>query len=56
MNAERVETAQSRKKGILYISCGAPGAGKTTYLKSHIGTNEQLVSRDDIRFSLLQEG
>ena len=56
MNAERVKTASSNKKGILYISCGVPGSGKTTYLKSHIGNNEQLISRDDIRFSLLQEG
>ena len=43
-------------KGILYISCGVPGSGKTTFLKKHIKKDEALISRDDIRFTLLKEG
>lgn len=43
-------------KGILYISCGIPGSGKTTFLKAHKKPDEEIVSRDDIRFSLLKEG
>lgn len=43
-------------KGILYISCGVPGSGKTTFLKAHKNPNEEIISRDDIRFSLLKEG
>ena len=43
-------------KGILYISCGIPGSGKTTFLKAHKKPDEEIVSRDEIRFSLLKEG
>lgn len=43
-------------KGILYISCGVPGSGKSTFLKTHKNPNEEIISRDDIRFSLLKEG
>ena len=48
----------------LYVACGIPGSGKSTYLanyvKSHY-TNKlsnmyKIVSRDAIRFSLLKEG
>ena len=48
--------AQITKEPILYISCGVPGSGKTTFLKNHIANGEVIISRDDIRFSLLQEG
>ena len=44
------------QSGILYISCGIPGSGKSTFLKSHIAPTERIVSRDEIRFSLLKEG
>lgn len=47
---------QVTKEPILYISCGIPGSGKTTFLKNHIANGEVIVSRDDIRFSLLKEG
>lgn len=42
--------------GILYISCGVPGSGKSTFLKEMKEKNEVIISRDDIRFSLLKEG
>ena len=42
-------------KGKLYISCGIPGSGKTTYLKSHCKKDEAVISRDDIRFAILKE-
>lgn len=45
----------NEKHGILYISCGVPGSGKTSWLKSHIRADEILVSRDDIRFAYLEE-
>lgn len=43
-------------KGTLYISCGLPGSGKTTFLNEIKGDNEVSISRDDIRFSLLKPG
>lgn len=42
--------------GILYISCGVPGSGKSTFLKDVVNPNEIIVSRDEIRFSLLKPG
>ncbi len=42
--------------GILYVSCGTPGAGKSTWLNTYRAEDEHVVSRDAIRYSLLQEG
>lgn len=44
------------KAGILYISCGVPGSGKTTFLNEFKNDNEVVISRDNIRFSLLKDG
>ena len=44
------------QKGILYISSGVPGSGKSTFLKANKSPVERIVSRDEIRFSLLKEG
>ena len=43
-------------QGILYVSCGVPGSGKSTYLNKIKGDNEIVISRDNIRFSMLKEG
>lgn len=43
-------------KGILYISCGPPGSGKSTFLNEMKEENEVVVSRDEIRFSFLKPG
>ena len=37
----------------LYVMCGVPGSGKSTWLRSHV-QDERIVSRDAIRFSLLK--
>ena len=42
--------------GILYVSCGVPGSGKSTFLNEIKGEDEIIVSRDEIRFSLLKPG
>ena len=42
--------------GILYISCGVPGSGKSTFLKEMVAPDEIVISRDEIRFSLLRPG
>lgn len=44
------------KPGTLYVSCGVPGSGKSTFLKEMKGDNEVIISRDEIRFSLLKPG
>ena len=41
----------------LYVMMGCPGSGKTTYAKKALmNDNTIYVSRDEIRFSLLQDG
>lgn len=45
-----------KKGGILYISCGTPGSGKSTFLNEMKSDNEIVISRDNIRFSLLKPG
>ena len=42
------------KYKILYIVCGAPGAGKSTIIKE-FGEDKIVISRDAIRFSLVTE-
>jgi len=41
-------------KNKLYIMCGIPGSGKSTYAKTYL-TNTLYVSRDEIRFKLVKE-
>lgn len=44
-----------RKK--LYIMVGAPGCGKTTYVRTHAAPGHSAhISRDAIRFAKLEEG
>lgn len=44
-----------RKK--LYIMVGAPGCGKTTYIRTHAAPGHSAhISRDAIRFAKLEEG
>lgn len=45
-----------KNKGILYISCGVPGSGKSTFLNEFKGKEEVIISRDNIRFALLKPG
>lgn len=39
----------------LYLMCGVPGAGKSTFLKNRVKSNKGvIISRDKIRFSLVR--
>ena len=43
----------------LYVMCGGPGSGKSTWIKKNLPTFKgytKVVSRDEIRFSLVKEG
>ena len=43
------------KENVLYLMMGIPGSGKSTYAKQFASRNSiQYISRDEIRFSLLQ--
>ena len=54
--AAACEWQRDEDQGILYISSGLPGAGKSTFLKKHKANNEVIISRDEIRFSVLKDG
>ena len=41
---------------ILYVMCGIPGSGKSTWVKNNLTPFDKHVSRDDIRFSMIKEG
>lgn len=44
-------------KNKLYVMIGCPGSGKSTYAKKYlINDNTEYISRDEVRFSLLQDG
>ena len=40
--------------GKLYVMCGAPGSGKSTWCQNYMPVEATYISRDDIRFSMLQ--
>ena len=40
----------------LYMIMGAPGAGKSTFIKNVLSSRAFVVSRDVIRFSMIKEG
>ena len=39
----------------MYVMCGAPGSGKSTYLKERFSQPPLVISRDEIRFKLVKE-
>lgn len=40
----------------LFLMCGAPGSGKSTWLREHVNTGEScIISRDAIRFNMVSE-
>lgn len=48
---------EESKKRNLWIVCGIPGIGKSTWIKTkhNFKGSTKIISRDDIRFSLLKE-
>lgn len=40
---------------ILYVMCGPPASGKTTWVKEHLTQSGIHISRDEIRFSMLKD-
>ena len=40
----------------LYMLCGIPGSGKTTWGRTHSSLCDRYIARDDIRFYLLKDG
>ena len=39
----------------LFLMMGAPGSGKSTWIKRQLKDNDYYISRDEIRFSLIDE-
>ena len=47
----------NKKQKIVYVVCGIPGSGKSTWInKNYIWDYDFLISRDAIRFNLLKDG
>lgn len=45
------------KQKNLFLMCGTPGSGKTTFIKNRLNAEHDIhISRDEIRFSLLKDG
>ena len=38
----------------LYVMCGVPGCGKSTWCKNNVPEDAVYVSRDEVRFSMLK--
>lgn len=41
---------------ILKVMCGVPASGKSSYIKEHAKPEDLVVSRDEIRFSMITPG
>lgn len=41
---------------MIYLLCGITASGKSTYVANHAADDDIVISRDEIRFSMLQEG
>lgn len=39
----------------LYLLVGIPGSGKSTWIRDHAGDDDEIISRDSIRFHLLKD-
>lgn len=47
----------NKLRNVVFVMIGAPGSGKSTYAKKLRGANSAVyISRDEIRFSLMNEG
>ena len=49
---------EKSKNKRLWIMCGVPGSGKSTWIQQHINyfnKSHAVISRDDIRFSMIKE-
>ena len=42
-------------KNNVFIMCGLPGIGKSTWIKNFKADNKIVISRDEIRFSMLEK-
>ena len=43
------------KRKHLVLCVGAPGSGKSTWIRNHLGEGDAYVSRDEVRFSIVQD-
>ena len=55
-DAAKAITAPTEKRGILYVLCGTPGSGKSSFINLLRKDDEVVISRDNVRFEMLSDG
>lgn len=43
------------KQKKVFIMCGPPGSGKSTWVRERLTSNDEWISRDNVRFSIVRE-
>lgn len=43
------------KQKTVFLLCGIPGSGKSTWARAHLSPTTEWISRDNVRFSIVRE-
>jgi predicted kinase len=49
-----MENIEKKQKKV-FLLCGVPGSGKSTWARNHLTKNTEWISRDKVRFSIIKD-